>query len=97
MEVNTFCRKLAQRFDGSWALINDFKWIVECGESNAYYGYNAQEIFNSNSTAKDLMRTYASDPAMEKAILGCAKVGFYRCAEDEDMVKEVIEETLNSM
>lgn len=72
-------------------LVTDFTWLMESGEVNAKFGCYAESIFEMNSTAQELVR---HDERLRPFILACAKVGYFRCAEDDDCVRETMEKAL---
>lgn len=71
-------------------LIEDFAWIAESAESNAYFGYGISEIFRSNATARDLMEI--SEHRMEKMITLAAKIGWNSCAGRKEQVSLLMQE-----
>ena len=90
MDVKEFCGRLAEKMGQGPELADDFEWLIECAVTNAYYGYGPQELFESNHTARHLNVS----EEMHSAILACGRVGFYTCAEDEDMVCDVMRKAL---
>lgn len=73
----------------SQAFIDDFNWLIECGETNATCGYKPRELLNSNKTAIDIVE-HASDKQYAKKFVVLAEaIGYYKAAEDEDMEFDV--------
>lgn len=61
------------------ALSEDIRWMLECAEINAEYGYGIRTLEQTNSTAIDLIGEFGERGLL--LVRACAKIGWWVCAE----------------